>query len=75
MEEQEELGSYCLDCWEVVNKYQECTDCKVSLYKERLYVSTDKEKPPRCQKCYCLNLNSSVSVDDSTIQKSIIKED
>jgi len=74
IEEQIILGSYCLECWEVINQNQECIDCKVSVDEERLYVSTDKEKLPRCQKCYCLNLNLSVP-DESTIQKAAINEE
>jgi len=74
-EEQSILGSYCLECWEVIIQTQECIDCKVSATEERLYVSTGNEKLPFCQKCYCLNLNSSVPVDESTIQKTTINEE
>ena len=50
-EEEEELGSYCSNCWQYVKMYMKCVMCDKSVEKERLYVSA-QYNVPACRSCF-----------------------
>ncbi len=49
--EEEEYGSYCEKCWDIIKKTRECVVCKIKVEKTRLYVSVSANVPG-CIRCY-----------------------
>ncbi len=49
--EEEEYGSYCEKCWNIIKKTRECVVCKIKVEKTRLYVSATFGVPG-CIRCY-----------------------
>ncbi len=49
--EEEECGSYCGKCWDIIKKTRECVVCKIKVEEIRLYVSVSS-KVPGCIRCY-----------------------
>lgn len=48
--EQEKYGSYCHDCYEILENQQSCIKCNANIWKERLYVTS--KKLVLCKSCF-----------------------
>ena len=50
-EEEAKYGSYCQNCWKIIQKYNKCVLCDVDVKKERLFVG-NIFKYPTCKGCF-----------------------
>ena len=51
LKEEAALGSYCDECWAVIQKHRNCVGCGVPVEQQRLYVDTEY-KLPTCKRCF-----------------------